>query len=354
MAQEQVCPGQQPFEFIKTFFNTVFTLNQQVLDPVDSWIDQNDEAFQELLCHINDDSGRIWRAVEKQSTLHSGLNTLSSINSIVNLNLLQSNDEPIMRGLIQSLYDHFADQIASAGHLTEGWTQAWRLCITNWDRGSLEDPQEEPDEDDRDDWLPRYQVFTKPDSSISSLRGLERVLDNEGWEAAYNGEVFKCYVVDLNIMQALLPNTMGFVDETFRFVWEGPENNLKSTGARAQRDFELEPFDFEIFISEGASENMSTGVEPGLDGDGKDRAFDPSSYPEPTGSQQMKRPIGHYLKSLSQQKGQDLSSFDHYTYADPRGEGSWIFIVDSGFDTTHEVGVSKQRLLMTYSVSEER
>lgn len=353
MAQEQVCPSQQPFEFIKTFFNTMFTLNRQVLDPVSSWIDENDEAFQELVCHIDDGSGRIWRAVEKHSTLHAGLNTLSSINGIINRSLIQSNDETVMKGLVQSLYDRFASYIASSGHLTQGWTQAWRLCTTNWDRGSLEDPQEEPDEDDRDDWLPRYQVFTKPDSSISSLRGLERVLDGKGWETAYDGKVFKCYVVDLNIMQALLPNTMHFVDDTFRFVWEGTLNNPEFTGSKFQTDVELEPFDFEKFISAGASGNTNESLQQGLNSDGKDQNFDPASFPAPTGSERMSTPVGHYLKSLSQQKGQDLGSSEYYTYAEPRGEGSWIFVIDSGFDTTHEVCVLKQLLLTNCTINEQ-
>lgn len=353
MAQEQVCPSQESFEFIKAFFNMMFTLNRQVLDPVNSWIDENDEAFQELVCHIDDHSGRIWRAVEKHSTLHAGLNTLSSINGIINLNSVQSNNEAVMRSLIQSLYDRFSAYITSSGHLTQGWTQAWRLCTTNWDRGSLEDPQEEPDEDDRDDWLPRYQVFTKPDSSISSLRGLERVLDGEGWEAAYDGKVFKCYVVDLNIMQALLPNTMHFVDDTFRFVWEGTVNNPAFTESKFQTDVELEPFDFEEFVSAGASGNTSESLQKGLDSDRKDQNFDPASFPAPTGSERMSTPAGHYLKSLSQQKGQDLGSSEYYTYAEPRGEGSWIFVIDSGFDTTHEVCVLKQLLLTNCTINEQ-
>lgn len=344
VAQEQVCPSQEPFEFIKTFFNTMFTLNKQVLDPVSSWIDENDEAFQELVCHVDDERGRIWRAVDKHSTLHAGLNTLSSINGIINQNLIQSDNEPIMRGLIQNLYDQFSAYITSSGHLTQGWTQAWRLCTTNWDLGSLEDPQEEPDEDDRDDWLPRYQVYTKPDSSISSLRGLERVLDSEGWEAAYDGPVVKGYVVDLNIMQALLPNTMPFVDKTFRFVWEGPGDSSKPTESESQAGVEFKPFGFERFTSGGASWNTSAGNGQDLGGDRKHQAFDPSSWPAPTGSERMSRPAGSHLKSLSQQKGQDLRSFDYYTYAEPRGEGSWIFVMDTGFDLTHPVCILQHPL----------
>ena len=344
VAQEQACPSQQPFEFIKTFFNTMFSLNQQVLNPVGFWIDESDEALQELACYINDDGRRIWRAMEKHSSLHAGLNTLNSINSIVNLNLLQSSNEMVMQSLIQSLYDKYPAYITSSGHLIQGWTQAWRLCTTNWDRGSLEDPKEETDEDDNDDWLPRYQIFTKKDSSISSLRGLERVLDSEGWEASYDGPVVKGYVVDLNVMQALLPNTMPFVDETFRFVWEGPGESSKRTDFRIRKDIEFEPFDIEQSTSGHASWNMSAGMKPGLGGDRKPQAFDPSTWPAPTGSERMERPLGSHLKSLSQQKGQDLGSFDYYTYAEPRGEGSWVFMIDGGFDMTHPVCVISQPL----------
>ncbi|KAK7740335.1 hypothetical protein SLS63_001538 [Diaporthe eres] len=328
---------QKDLEMIKTILGTIFGFNTRVTSPVKVWIDDNDEAFQELVCYIDDDGSRIWRAIEKHSSLHAGINALNSMNSVIHQNLIVILIEIIVKDLIQSLYDEYSAYITSTGHIIQGWTQAWRLCTTQWDIRSLENREEEPDEDDEDDWLPRYQIFTKPDSSVSSLRGLERVLDSEGWEAAYNGEVFKCYVVDLNIMQALLPKTMHFVDETFRFVWEGSGNHSTSTGSKLQTDFELESLGFEKFTSAVASGNMNAGAEPGQDGARKDQIFDPASWPAPTGSEQMPRPIGHYLKSLSQQKGEDLWSFKYYTYAEPRGEGSWIFVIDSGFDTTHEV-----------------
>lgn len=339
---------------IKTILGALFGYNTKVTSPVKVWIDDNDEAFQELVCYIDDDGSRIWRAIEKHSSLHAGINALNSMNSVIHQNLIIILIEIIVKDLIQSLYDEYSAYITSTGHIIQGWTQAWRLCTTQWDSSSLENREEEPDEDDEDDWLPRYQIFTKPDSSISSLRGLERVLDSEGWEAAYNGEVFKCYVVDLNIMQALLPRTMHFVDETFRFVWEGPGNDSTSTGSKLQTDFELEPFDFEKLTSASASENMSSGVEPGRDDDKEGQNFDPTSWPAPTGSERMPRPIGHYLKSLSQQKGEALWSSEYYTYAEPRGEGSWIFVIDSGFDTTHEVCVLKHLPLTHCIISEQR
>lgn len=329
---------QKDIEMIKTIFTVIFGYNNQVIHPVNVWIDENDEAFQELVCYIDDDGSRIWRAIDKHSSLHVGLNALNSINDIVNQNLILLIIEIVLKDLIQSLYDEYAAYITSYGHIIQGWTQAWRLCTTKWDSMSLENPkEEEPDEDDKDDWLPRYQIITKTDSSIPSLRGLERVLDSEGWEASYDGPVVKGYVVDLNIMQALLPNTMPFVDETFRFVWEGPGNSSKPRESKIRTGANFEPVDFEQFTPGHTSWNMSAGMRPDLNDDSKNQAFDPSGWPTPTGSERMKRPFGNHLKSLSQQKGQDLGSFDYYTYAEPRGEGSWIFMIDTGFDLTHPV-----------------
>lgn len=341
VAQKQLSEIQKQIEFIKLFFTTLFGLNKQVSNPVNVWIDDNDEAFQELVCYIDDDGSRIWRTIEKHSTLHAGLNALSSINDIVNQNLIVVLIELIIKDLIQSLYDEYTAYLTSTGHIIQGWTQAWRLCITKWDRASLQNPEEEPDEDDDDEWLPRYQIFTNPGSSISSLRGLERVLDSEGWEASFDGNVFKGYVVDLNVMQSLLPKTMSFVDDTFRFVWEGPDNSSNRTNSRFSS---IELADLERFLPDTASRNETFGKIQDLDGQQKRQAFDPANWPAPTGSERMTRPYGSHLKSLSQQKGEDLSKLDYYTYAEPRGEGSWVFVIDSGFDTTHSVRPLEQLL----------
>ncbi|KAJ0124773.1 hypothetical protein J7T55_006114 [Diaporthe amygdali] len=351
MAQKQLSEIQKQIEFIKLFFTTLFGLNQQVSNPVNVWIDDNDEAFQELVCYIDDDGSRIWRTIEKHSTLHAGLNALSSINNIVNQNLIVVLIELIIKDLIQSLYDEYTAYLTSTGHIIQGWTQAWRLCITKWDRESLQNPEEEPDEDDDDEWLPRYQIFTNPDSSISSLRGLERVLDSEGWEASFDGNVFKGYVVDLNVMQSLLPKTMSFVDDTFRFVWEGPDNSSNRTNSRFSS---IELADLEGFLPDTASRNETFGKTQDLDGQQKRQAFDPANWPAPTGSERMTRPYGSHLKSLSQQKGEDLSKLDYYTYAEPRGEGSWVFVIDSGFDTTHsKLASTDYRQVKTYIVPNE-
>lgn len=334
---------------IKTILTVIFGLNTHVTQPVQLWIDENDEAFQELICYMDKDGSRIWRAVEKHSSLHVGLNVLNSMNDIINQNLILLIIEIILTNFVRNLYDEYSAYITSTGHIVQGWTQAWRLCTTKWDSGSLVNREEEPDEDDEDEWLPRYQIFTKPDSSISSLRAMERVLASNGWETSYDSHVPKGYVVDLNIMQALLPKTMPFVDETFRFVWKGPGNDSMSTGAGFPTEFELEPFDLEQFTSTNASENMGTPANP----QALNQDFNPSDWPAPTGSERIRKPQGDHFKSLSQQKGEDLESFDDYTYAEPRGEGSWIFIIDSGFDTTHPVSSLKQQLVESCTIYEQ-
>jgi hypothetical protein len=346
VAQKEWSIFERNMEMIKQILRALFGLNTKVTQPVHLWIDENDEAFQELVCYIDDDGSRIWRAVEKHSSLHAGLNVLNSMNDIINQNLVVLLIEIILTNLIQDIYDQYSAYITSTGHIIQAWTQAWRLCTTKWDYDSLETREEKPDEDDEDDWLPRYEIFTKPDSSIASLRSMERVLASEGWEASYDGQVFKSYVVDLNIMQALLPKTMSFVDETFRFVWKGPGNDSKSTAPVLPSEFELAPFDLEQFSSGNSSTNRSAPASS----EHLLRAFEPNTWPAPTGSLRAQKPPGDHFKSLSQQKGQDLRNFNYYTYAKPRGEGSWIFIIDSGFDTSHPVSLLGQQPLAHWSI----
>lgn len=337
MAQKEWSIIEGKIEMIKTILLAIFGLNQKVTAPVHLWIDETDEAFQELVCYVDDDGSRAWRTLEKHSSLHLGLNALNSMNDIINQNLIVLLIKIVVTNLMQDLHDQYAAYITSTGHIVQGWTQAWRLCTTKWDSRSLEDPKEKPDEDDEDDWLPRYEVLIKPDASVSSIRSMERILANQGWEAIYDGHVMKAYVVNLNIMQALLPETMPFVKKTLRFVWAGPKSHSKSDSKSAvsgfQAELNLQPLGVAEFASGGASGSL------GVTAKSEDLAqdFDPDRWPEPTASLRMEKPLKSHFKSLSQQKGQALGSFDYYTYAEPRGEGSWIFVLDSGFDTTHPV-----------------
>lgn len=130
-------------------------------------------------------------------------------------------------------------------------------------------------------------------------------------------------------MQSLLPSSMSFITATYRFVWDGssadsiyPEEPAGSSGSTKRSRFH-------------PSRQGAPSSSPHEDL--HKRAFDPTSFAEPTGSNKLAVSAGHYLKTISQQKGEDLDSFSEYTYADPQGEGTWIVIIDSGFDLKHEV-----------------
>lgn len=352
MVQNEVGVVEEVFEIVSEFFEAILGYNTKVTGPVSLWIDETDMQFQSLACLTNSPSGqqsRIWRTLEQHSSLHAGLNTLMSISNVVTTNFV----EDVLRLVFTGMTINYEEYIVSGGSITEGWTQAWRICTTKWDIDSLEQPEnEEPDEDDEDDWLPRYQIFTTPDASMAQLKALEHALGGGGWEisSANSTDWIKGYVVDLNILQATLPSTLGFVNSTYRFVWDGsegdsiigeptfsttpPERRSRFSGRRDRR----RSFDDKSTKSATASEIHK-------------RAFEPSSYPEPTGSQKLKVDSQHYLKTISQQKGQSSDDYTDYTYAEPRGEGSWIIIIDSGFDVTHkQLQSTEYRKVLTYAV----
>lgn len=130
-------------------------------------------------------------------------------------------------------------------------------------------------------------------------------------------------------MQSLLPKAMTFINSTYRFVWNGsstasiypdvPDDSTSTTNKRSQ---------FRGSREKALGHNQSEEIHK--------RAFDPASFQEPTGSNKLAVSAGHYLKTISQQKGQNPDSYTDYTYADPQGEGTWIVIIDSGFDLNHK------------------
>lgn len=291
--------------------------------------------------------------MEKHTTLHAGLNILVSIQNTANENIIQKAFTALTQ-IITGMFTQSAHYVGSAGGIVQGWTQTFRLCQAKWDFHSLRKPEEqEPDEDDEDDWLPRYEIYTKAGTDISTLRGLERALDGDGSELItkdHDDSMIMGYVVDLNIMQATLPQTMSFVNWTLRFVWDGNEDN--STSA-----FDVTPSDmsfgdwgggFDQDASEPvlvasdkitrAAQGRVTTTEASQDQD----PWDEFDYPDPVGSSQQviieDLSRAHYLKSISQQKGQNLKRIDTHTYMTRRGADSWVFIIDYGFSIDHKVG----------------
>lgn len=351
MVHQEMNIAKEAWHIISTFFHTILGHNMKVTVPVSMWIEETDRQLQTLACFVNTPEGResrIWRIMEKHSSLHAGLNTLNSINNVVDVNFV----EAVLRLVFTGMSVNYQQYIVSAGSITQAWTQSWRMCTTKWDINSLERPEdEEPDEDDEDEWLPRYQIFTKPDASMSQLKSLEHAVGGGGWEisSANPTDWIKGYVVDLNIMQATLPSSMPFVDSVYRFVWDG------SSGSSIIQDDPSTSSQHSMLSSSG---NGTRGVGPDKNGTHtsqfQKRDFDPSTYPEPTGSQRLAVDAGHYLKTISQQKGQDLNDFTEYTYADPQGEDTWIIVIDSGFDVNHQkLQSTNYRKVVTYVVPNE-
>lgn len=342
-------------ELIQQFFTTVLGQSKQVTAPVTVWIDEVDASFQQLACYTNTPEGRtsaIWRTVTKHTALHAGLNTLVSLQAVAGENLLER-ALTALTSVLTGMFERHTQYIGSEGSIVQGWTQAWRLCQTQWDLPALEDPAEqEPDEDDEDDWLPRYEIFTRAGTGIGALRGLEHALGGGGSElATQDGEdsLIMGYVVDLNIMQATLPLTTSFVNWTLRFVWDGNEDDSDSA-------FDITPSDMSFFepinprealAEEGLPkddmlEDSRAGSETATTGHRRQAPWNEYGHPDPVGnSRQRLTPAqvsnGHFLKSLSQQKGENPDSIDYHTYESSRGEGSWIFIVDCGYTLDHSV-----------------
>ncbi|KAJ4421908.1 hypothetical protein N0V82_003405 [Gnomoniopsis sp. IMI 355080] len=342
MVQQELSVVTEAWIVIGDFFKMVLGLMTAVTTPVGFWIDDTDQQFQTLACYVSDGDSAIWRTISKHTALHQGLNTLSSLSNVITFSGLI---EEIMSVIFGSLFAEYDQFITASGAITQGWTQAMRVCTTKWDIDSLQDPdKQDPEEDDEDDWLPRYQIFTTPDASMAQLKALEHALGGDGWEISSSNATdwIKGYVVDLNIMQALLPQTMPFISQTQRFVWDGSESTsiIKDEPAGSTKR------------STEAKSSLSNNTAKAHNHQA--RAFDPNAWSVPTGDQRLSLDNGHYLKTISQQKGQDLDSFTDYTYADPQGEGSWIIVIDSGFDLNHEkLQSTNYRKVVQYVVPNE-
>lgn len=173
--------------------------------------------------------------------------------------------------------------------------QAYRLCLTNWDEGSLSKPQSQnPIRDDVDDWYATYSIIINPGTTVDELRGLEHALGVEGSETAPadgNPALWKGYTANLNLVQAKLPDSTAFVNMTERSVWNGKSadsddpfrltnsnpnegSRLSSTTARIDtarsRESKTNIFDDE---ASGRDEAIEKRQQPG--------PWDPRTFPLP-------------------------------------------------------------------------
>lgn len=354
-AQKELSLVLQEFDLMLEFFGDIFQLATQVTDPIKFLIDDTDKTFQELICYVDTSDGTaISRTLTQHSTLHVGLNALASIQGVASLNIV-SELLTLLTQAVTGVFTDYEQYITAQGSLVLGWTQAMRLCKTKWEFPDLENPeQQDPEEDDEDEWLPRYEIYTKAGTPISVLRGLEHALGGEGEELTTqdnDGSLIMGYVVDLNIMQATLPMTMPFINWTLRFVWDGgDDDSLKDwylpesghyDGASPSSTKTMESsvnssFARTLNISALATVPImnglsnSTHAEPWNTTNGLTKRQDPwnpDGYLDPIAfDRQRLGPVspGHWLKSLCQEKGQNLASGNAYVSRDspPRGQGS--------------------------------
>lgn len=180
--------------------------------PVNVWLDDVDQQFQALACYVNTPDGQkslIWRTLQKHTTFHQGLNTLASISNVANVNAIVALVEAVLRTVFTGMITNFEQYITSSGTIVQGWTQAWRICEAKWEIESLKQPEEqEPDEDDEDDWLPRYQIFTSPDASMAELQALEHALGGGGRLPYPTHQVFLARVLTRRLQAGRFPRPM--------------------------------------------------------------------------------------------------------------------------------------------------
>lgn len=87
----------------------------------------------------------------KHTALHAGLNTLVSLQALADENLLER-ALVVLTSVLTGMFERHTQYIGSTGSIVQAWTQAWRLCQTEWDLPALDNPaKQEPNEDDEGD-----------------------------------------------------------------------------------------------------------------------------------------------------------------------------------------------------------
>lgn len=309
---------------VTDFYYYLSSYSQNVTSLGSDWITHADEILQNLMCHIDTgtsdgNSSRIVRALNKQSTLHTGMNTLESITNV-------DKSQTSLRNLIKDLFDNYISYIGRESSIIQGWTQAYRLCYTKWDEGSLSFPQiQKPIRDDVDEWYAAYTLIISPGTVMDELRGLEHALGVEGSETAPadgNPALWKAYTANLNLVQATLPDSTAFVNMTYRFVWDGEpvdgDDPYAVTGVQ-----DSDPGSSETSRLSNSTANLDTAHSFN-----QQDSFNPMLFPPPTaGAQSVTGLTGNnHLKVISQQKGQALTSPGYYTFFPRAGEDSWVFV----------------------------
>lgn len=316
-------------DIIQGIFKAFFSLSDPLVSNIQNWIDTVDMEFSELNvcldCTNNFEGSAICRALAKHSDIHRSMNTVTSIKNVAHKNVILKIIEAILNSTLSYYRNNVFDFVGNWGSLITGWQQAHRLCRTQWDFDHLDQPNgEEKEPDDEDDWYPRYDMQLRPGTTYGDLQSLKPLLDQAagsdvGADANYVPEMGAAYVMDVHPRQVDLVRMHHAVD----FV------RCMGIWSRATKDHD--GLGVQRTYLDGVSRTWSPPTDIKVDND------PPQAEPTSDSSQSQ---AYDYQKLLSMKKGFDIAKEDNFYFQSPRGQGSWIFVIDTGFSTGNWADVS--------------
>lgn len=317
-------------DVIEGIFRSFFSLSDPLVSNVHSWIDTVDTSFSELTvcldCPNNFEHSAICRALARHSDIHRSINTVVSVKNVAHKNVLLQIIEDILRDTLSYYRNYVFDFVGNWGSLIKGWQQAHRLCRTHWDFDHLNQPdQDEKEPDDEDDWYPRYDMQLKPGTTYADLQSLKPLLDKAtgfdvGADASYVPDMGAAYVMEVHPRQVDLVRMHPAVDFVRCMgIWSRATKDHGDFGAQRTN-----------------LDDVSRVWSPPSTHIKQD---DNAPQAEPTSDSSQSQAFD-YQKILSMKKGFDISKEDNFYFQSPRGEGSWIFVLDSGFSTGNWPDVS--------------
>lgn len=310
-------------DIIEGIFKAFFSLSDPLVSNIQTWIDTVDMEFSELTicldCANNFEDSAICRALARHSDIHRSMNTVTSVKNVAHKNVILKIIEAVLNSTLSYYRNNVFDFVGNWGSLITGWQQAHRLCRTQWDFDHLDQPNEEDKEsDDEDDWYPRYDMQLKPGTSYGDLQSLKPLLDQAagfdvGADSSYVPAMGAAYVMEVHPRQVDLVQMHSAVDFVRCMgIWSRTTKDHDALGVQAP-DLDDVSRTWNPPVTDNKVDDDPPQAEPTSDSS-QSQAFD-------------------YLKFLSMKKGFDISKEDSFYFQSPRGEGSWIFVIDTGFST---------------------
>lgn len=314
-------------DIISGIFKAFFSLSDPLVSDIHKWIDTVDRTFSELTvcldCANHFGQSAICRALSTHSDIHKSLNTVTSVKNVAHKNVIVKIIEAVLDSTLSYYRNNVFDFVGNWGSLITGWQQAHRLCRTQWDFDHLNQPDvEEKEPDDEDDWYPRYDLQLKPGTTYADLQTLKPLLDQAagfdvGADASYVPDMGAAYVMEVHPRQVDLVRMHGAVDFVRCMgIWSRATKVPDAAGDQRT-------------VLDGVDRTWAT---PNTTSNIKD---DDPPQTEPT-SDSFQSHAFDYQKILSMKKGFDITKEDNFYFQSPRGEGSWIFVIDSGFSISSD------------------